>query len=51
MNEYDAQVWVSRLRDVNKDSKFTASERALIEERLSALQRDLGKPKPFVEDK
>lgn len=47
---FDPKAWVSRLREVNKNSLFNASERALIEDRLATLHRDLGRPKPFVEE-
>jgi len=48
---FDAVAWVTRLREVNRGSSFTASERALIEERLATLQAALCRPIPFVEER
>lgn len=48
---YDAEAWIERLREVNQGSKFTASERALIEDRLRKLQDELRATKSYVEDR
>ena len=46
---YDAKAWVDRLIDLADTSKFTASERALLVQRLGAIRADLDNPIPFVE--
>lgn len=47
----DPLPWLERLREINKSSLFTASERALIEQRLATLCGELRRPIPFVEDR
>ena len=46
---YDAKAWIDRLVYLAATSKFTASERALLVQRLGEIRKDLTKPIPFVE--
>lgn len=42
---FDPVKWIERLRHVNETSSFTAAQRSLIEQELSALQKALEQPR------